>query len=199
MAPNAQLVSTLSIFRASWKKKKKAEKLKHNSLGESEACKVDTVLKVMTNSYHHRGKSVAAPTIADYALQQECKSRTELLAGWLLPWHPPAHSPQKSTLSFTLKPWLFGKPSSCSRKVMYVRSMQRKGLFPGLISMVLQTKKKENSVWVHTVGSGLKTTQLWKISNESKTTSYQLSCAVMEPVTMGLKWHTHIRISTWAL
>lgn len=63
------------------KKRKQAEKLKHNSLGESEACKVDTVLKVMTNSYHHCGESVAAPTIADYALQQECKSRTELLAG----------------------------------------------------------------------------------------------------------------------
>lgn len=29
---------------------------------------------------------------------------------------------------------------------MYVRSMQRKGLLPGLISMVLHTKEKENSV-----------------------------------------------------
>lgn len=41
-------------------KKKKAEKLKQ--------FKVDTVLKIMTNSYHHCGESVAAPMIADHVL-----------------------------------------------------------------------------------------------------------------------------------
>lgn len=50
------------------RKKKQAEKLKHNSLGESEACKVDTVLKIMRNSYQHCGKSIAAPRIADHVL-----------------------------------------------------------------------------------------------------------------------------------
>lgn len=72
-----------------------------------------------------------------------------------------------SILCITLKTWFFGKPSSCRRKVMYVRSMHRKGLLPGLISMVLHTKEKEKGVWMHTVGSGLASTQLWKTPSES--------------------------------
>ena len=84
-----------------------------------------------------------------------------------MPQHPPARSPQPSCLCTTLKTWLFGKPSSCRRKVMYVRSMQRKGLLPGLISMVLHTTEKENSVWMCTVGSGPASAQLRKTSNES--------------------------------
>lgn len=195
MAPNAQLVSTLSIFRASCeKKKKKGKKVKTQFFGR---------IWSMQGGYSAEDYDKVTTTVGRVLLHPHCRpcivarrSIENQAPGRMtpLPQHPPAHSPQKSTLNFTLKPWLFGKPSSCSRRVMYVRSMQRKGLFPGLISMVLQTEKKENSVWMHTetVGSGLTTAPSWKISNESTKQLLSVELCSGGTVTMGLKLHyTH--------
>lgn len=50
------------------KKKNQTKELKHNSLGEGEARKVNTVLKVITTGYHHRGDSVPPPPITEHVL-----------------------------------------------------------------------------------------------------------------------------------
>lgn len=56
------------------------KKLNHKFLGEGEACKVNTVLKVITTGHHHHGDSVPPLPITEHVLEQEGKFSTELQA-----------------------------------------------------------------------------------------------------------------------